>query len=90
MLSDKEIVKSVLAGNKEAYSYLVNKYKNMVFSICYRILENKEEAEDLSQEVFIKAFFSLNKHKNQETKFSNWLYRIAYTTSVVKFQQKVD
>lgn len=57
MLSDEELVKNILSGNKESYSYLVNKYQNMVLSICLRILENKKEAEDISQEVFVKAFF---------------------------------
>lgn len=84
MIPDNELVKSILAGNQESYSYLVNKYKNMVFSVCFRILENREEAEDISQEVFVKAYFSLHKHKNKESKFSNWLYRIAYTTSISK------
>jgi RNA polymerase sigma factor (sigma-70 family) len=97
MISDKELVDNILAGNEEAYSFLVNKYKNLVFSICLRIIENKEEAEDLSQEVFVKAYFSLKNHKKNESKFSNWLYRIAYTTSISKRrefrfqkQKKVD
>lgn len=58
----------------------------MVLSICLRILENKKEAEDISQEVFVKAFFSLKKH-NPQSKFSNWLFRIAYTTSISKKRQ---
>ena len=84
MIPDNEIVKGILTGNHESYAYLVNKYKHMVFSVCFRILENREEAEDISQEVFVKAFFSLNKHKSNESKFSNWLYRIAFTTSISK------
>ena len=84
MIPDNELIKSILAGNQESYSYLVNKYKNMVFSVCYRILDNIEEAEDIAQEVFIKAYFSLNRHKSHESKFSSWLYRIAYTTSISK------
>lgn len=84
MIPDNELIKSILAGNQESYSYLVNKYKNMVFSVCYRILDNIEEAEDIAQEVFVKAYFSLNKHKSHESKFSSWLYRIAYTTSISK------
>ena len=84
MVPDNELVKSILAGNQESYSYLVKKYKNMVFSVCYSILNNREEAEDISQEVFVKAFFSLNKHKGHESKFSSWLYRIAYNSSISK------
>jgi RNA polymerase sigma-70 factor (ECF subfamily) len=55
-----------------------------VFSVCYRILNNREEAEDIAQEVFVKAFFSLKKHKSNESKFSSWLYRIAFTSSISK------
>ncbi len=84
MIPDNELVKKILAGNQESYSYLVNKYKDMVFSVCYRILNSREEAEDIAQEVFVKAFFSLKKHKSNESKFSSWLYRIAYTTSISK------
>lgn len=84
MVTDNELVKNLLAGNQESYSYLVNKYKDMVFSVCYRILNNKEEAEDIAQEVFVKAYFSLKKHKNYESKFSSWLYRIAFTSSISK------
>jgi len=47
MLSDEELVRNILSGHKESYSYLVNKYKNMVLSVCLRILENKKEAEDM-------------------------------------------
>ena len=66
MLTDQELITKILSGNKESYSFLVNKYKNMVFSICVKILENREDAEDTAQDVFVKAFFSLHKHKSKD------------------------
>lgn len=84
---DLEYVDKVLAGNSRAYSYLVNKYRDMVFTIIVKILGNEEDAEDLSQEVFLKVYKSLRKFK-RKSKFSTWLYRIAYNEAITKTRKK--
>lgn len=68
-------------GNKEAFCELVKANRKMVFNICYRFLLNKEDAEDISQEVFIEVFHSIHQFR-REAKLSTWLYRIAVTKSL--------
>ena len=74
-MEDKEIIKKCLSGDKYAFSELVNRYKKLVFSTAYRMLGNYEEAEDASQEVFIRIYNSLNRY-NSLYKFSTWSMRI--------------
>lgn len=68
-------------GNKEAFCELVKANGKMVFNICYSFLLNKEDAEDISQEVFIEVFHSIHQFR-RESKLSTWLYRIAVTKSL--------
>lgn len=78
---DVDIIQSVLQGNKAAYAVLVERYQSYVFTIISRLITQREEAEDLSQEVFVKAYLSLAGFKGT-SKFSTWLYTIAHTTSI--------
>lgn len=68
-------------GDTNAFVYLVDTYKNMVFSLAFKMTKNREEAEEISQDTFIKAYKNLSKFKG-DSKFSTWLYRIAYHTSL--------
>ncbi len=79
--SDTEIIEKVIRGDKSAYVALVSRYQNYVFSLTLRIVKNREDAEEVAQDVFIKAFRSLADFKGT-SKFSTWLYTIAYTTSL--------
>jgi len=81
--TDHEIIREVIAGNISAYAMLLERYKNMVFTLAYNILQNKEDAEELSQDVFVKAFNALSSFKG-ESLFSTWLYRIVINTSINK------
>lgn len=83
MKKDKDIrtVKLVLEGKTRAYAYLVNRYKDMVFNITYRILRNSEDAEEAAQDTFVKAYQSLSSF-GFRSKFSTWLFRIAYNTAI--------
>lgn len=74
---DQLYIAKVLKGDTNAFSFLVEKYKDMVFTLAIKITKNREEAEEISQDSFIKAFKSLNKFKG-DSKFSTWLYKIAY------------
>lgn len=78
---DVDIIQSVLQGNKAAYAVLVERYQSYVFTIISRLITQREEAEDLSQEVFVKAYLSLAGFKGT-SKFSTWLYTIAHTTAI--------
>lgn len=80
-LHDADIVQSVLQGNKAAYAVLVERYQSFVFTIVSRLVEQREEAEEISQDVFVKAFLSLAGFKGS-SKFSTWLYTIAHTTAI--------
>ena len=85
--SDDYYINKVLSGDVKSYARLVEKHKHMVFTVALRIVRNREDAEEISQDVFIKAFQSLEKFK-QESKFSTWLYKITYNTSISKTRKK--
>lgn len=74
-------LEKILKGDVNAYSFIVDKYKNMVFSLAFKMTKSREEAEEISQDTFIKAYKNLSKFKG-ESKFSTWLYRIAYHTTL--------
>jgi RNA polymerase sigma-70 factor (ECF subfamily) len=75
--NDQLYIDKVIKGDVNAFAHLVDAYKNMVFSLAFKMTKNREEAEEVSQDSFIKAFKNLNKFKG-DSKFSTWLYRIAY------------
>lgn len=78
-LTDTEIIRQVLQGDRRAYSVLVARYQNLVFTMVLRYVNNREEAEELAQDVFVKAFRALADFRS-EAKFSTWLYTITNTT----------
>ncbi len=78
---DSFYIEEVLKGNSSAYAPLVEKHKSMVYTICYKIVRKSEEAEELAQDTFLKAFDKLDKFRG-EAKFSTWLYRIAYNAAI--------
>jgi RNA polymerase sigma factor (sigma-70 family) len=82
-ISDQQIINDVLKGNIAAYEILVNRYKNMVFTLLFNILLNREDAEETAQDVFVKAYKALESFKGT-SKFSTWLYRIAVNTALNK------
>jgi RNA polymerase sigma factor (sigma-70 family) len=83
ILTDKLVIDSILAGNSNAYTVLVNRYKDKVFTLAHTILLNREEAEEVAQDAFVKAFFALNNFK-REAAFGTWLYRIVINTALNK------
>lgn len=76
-LGDQELnlVRRCLAGEDEAFEELVHGYQNMVFNLAYRFLTSRQEAEDLSQEVFLKVFRSLDTFRRASS-LKTWIYRI--------------
>ena len=80
-INDQLYIEKILKGDVNAFSFLVDNYKNMVFSLAFKMTKSREEAEEVSQDTFIKAYKNLSKFKG-DSKFSTWLYRIAYHTSL--------
>ncbi len=74
---DQLLIDQILGGDKQIFSVLVDRYKNLVFTLCLRLLKNREEAEEVAQDSFVKIYKSLNKFKG-EAKFSTWVYRVTY------------
>jgi len=85
-MTDGEIIKLVLQGDKEKFRMLVEKYQQMVFRTCMGFLHNKDDADDLTQDIFIQAYQSLSRFKS-EAAFSTWLYRIAVNASLNKVRK---
>ena len=77
---DLEIVRRVQAGDVAAFDALVRKYRERIYSVVYHLTSNRDDAADLAQDAFIKAFQSINRFKGQSS-FFTWLYRIAVNTT---------
>jgi RNA polymerase sigma factor (sigma-70 family) len=74
-------IDKVLEGNANAYSVIVERHKNRVYNLAFRICCNHEEAEEISQDSFLKAYRALGSFKRKSS-FSTWLYRIVYNTAI--------
>jgi len=85
-LNDAYYIAKVLQGDNAAFSYLVNRHSEMVYSIALKLLRNASDAEDLAQEVFISAFQSLKDYRGS-SKFSTWLYRITFNKAISKLRK---
>ena len=79
--SDQELIEEVLNDNSKAYAVLVKNHQRFVFTLALRFTKNREDAEEVAQDCFIKAYWSLGTFK-QTSKFSTWLYTITYTTAM--------
>ena len=86
-LSDIELIEQTLAGNQAAYADLVKRHQRFVFTLALRFAKNREDAEEIAQDCFIKAYRSLSAFQRQ-SKFSTWLYSIVYTTAMTFLRKK--
>jgi RNA polymerase sigma-70 factor (ECF subfamily) len=86
-LSDIELIEQTLAGNQAAYADLVKRHQRFVFTLALRFSKNREDAEEIAQDCFIKAYRSLSAFQRQ-SKFSTWLYSIVYTTAMTFLRKK--
>ncbi len=84
---DSAIIADALAGHDRAYQRLMDKYHDAIFNFIYRMVRDREQVEDLTQEAFIKAFASL-KSFNEEYAFSTWLYKIATNNCIDYIRKK--
>ncbi len=89
-IEDTYYIEKVLAGDTKSFAVLVDRYRDLVFTLALRMLKNREEAEEVAQDTFIKVFKSLSKFKG-EAKFSTWIYRITYNScldALKKYKQE--
>ena len=79
MTTDQEtsIINQIIGGNTQAFAELVDGYKDLVFTLAIRMLKNREEAEEVSQDTFVKVYKALPKFKG-DSKLSTWVYKVAY------------
>jgi RNA polymerase sigma-70 factor, ECF subfamily len=84
---DTEIISRVLKGEQSAFALLLDKYQNYVFTLVLRFTENREDAEEIAQDVFVKAYRSLADFRG-ESKFSTWLFTITRTTCLSFLRKK--
>jgi RNA polymerase sigma-70 factor (ECF subfamily) len=86
---DKDLfyIYKIKQGDITVFSELIEKYKDMAYNIAFQITRNREDAEEVAQDSFVKVYKSLNDFK-AESKFSTWLYSIVYRTAISKTRKK--
>ncbi len=84
---DQLYIDKVISGDLSAYTYLVDKHKDMAFSVALRIVRNREDAEEIVQDAFVKAYQNMDAFRNK-SKFSTWLYRIVFNAAISRTRKK--
>ena len=85
-LEDQHYINLIIQGERNAFAVLVDRYKDMIFSLALKMVKNREEAEEVAQDTFIKIYTSLSKFKG-DSKFSTWIYKIAYNTCLDRLKK---
>ncbi len=80
-------IQQVLAGDKQAYAHIINKYKNQLYATILRMTKNPQDAQDLVQEAFIKVYQQLDKY-DEKGSFSSWMYRVAINHCMDELRKK--
>ena len=86
-IDDQKLIEALQNGDTKAYAQLVNRYKDLVFTLAIRMLKHREEAEEVAQDTFIKVFKSLSKFKG-DSKFSTWIYKVTYNTCLDRLKKQ--
>jgi len=84
---DLYYIEAVRKGNVQAFSFLVEKYQNMVYTLALKLLKKPEEAEELAQDTFIKAYQKIDSYEGK-SKFSTWLYSITYNACISELRKR--
>ena len=87
LLADTFYIEKIQAGETECFAALLERYSQSVFSLIVKIVGNREDAEELTQDVFLKVFRSLSSFQGNSL-FSTWLYRIAYNAAISATRKK--
>lgn len=85
-IDDQHYISLVIKGDTNAFAVLVDEYKHMVFTLAVKMVKNREEAEEVAQDTFLKAYRSLARY-NGDAKFSTWLYKIVYNTCLDRIRK---
>jgi RNA polymerase sigma factor (sigma-70 family) len=85
--SDIELINTVLKGDEQAYALIVDRYQSFVFTLVLRYVKTREDAEEVAQDIFVKAYRALADFKGA-SKFSTWLYTIVTTTCISFLRRK--
>lgn len=85
--TDLDLINTVLAGQTSVYADLVKRHQRFVFTLAMRFAKNREDAEEIAQDCFVKAYKALGTFK-QDSKFTTWLYTITYTTAMTFLRKK--
>lgn len=86
-MDEKQLIHKVLKGDTSAFGYFVDTYQDMAITIAYRICGNRQDAEDIVQNAFVKAFHNMHTFRS-DSKFSTWFYRIVYNTALTHINSK--
>ncbi|TVR55698.1 MAG: sigma-70 family RNA polymerase sigma factor [Puniceicoccaceae bacterium] len=84
--ADLDLVQRVQEGDVAAFDLLIHKYRERIYSVVYNLTSNREDASDLTQETFIKAFQSINRFRGASS-FFTWIYRIALNTTLTHLRK---
>lgn len=87
-MDQKDLIRRIISGEKELFRHIVEQNDSFVYSICLNILRNKEDARDVAQDTFYKAYKSLKRFDGNKSQFSTWLYRIAYNKCIDQVRKK--
>ncbi|WP_431135003.1 RNA polymerase sigma factor [Psychroserpens mesophilus] len=87
--NDQILINQIVEGDTNSFTILVDRYKDLVFTLALRMLKNREEAEEVAQDSFIKTYKSLKTFKG-DSKFSTWIYRVTYNSCLdrIKMNKK--
>ena len=80
-------INEVLKGNQDAFEEIVTLFQHRLYHVCYRMLSNAQEAEDIAQEAFVRAYINIHTF-DQNRKFSTWLFRIATNLCIDRIRKK--
>lgn len=86
-MEEKQLVDNLIRGDENSFRLMVNQYRQTVVNVCYRIMLNTEDAEDIAQEVFIEVFFSIKKFRGA-SKLSTWIHRIAVSKCLDEIKKR--
>jgi len=86
-VDDLYYIEAVRKGNVQAFSFLVKKYQKLVYTLALKLLKKPEEAEEMAQDTFIKAYQKLDSYEGK-SKFSTWLYSITYNACISELRKR--
>ena len=87
VITDEELIQRVCAGEIKQFALLMERYQNKAFTLAIRYLKNREDAEEVTQDAFVRAFRALKKFQGS-SKFGTWLYRIVYNVCMTKLSAR--